>query len=345
MRTLALVESPAQLVNVVEWAHHPVGDRADLRVVVLAPRNERSRAQLRRTAVLAREAGLEVGWHEPRLGGAATARTVRALAADLTGVQRLVVGDPFSGVMQVVISVARATEVVVVDDGTATLEFARQWISGEHLARWHQAATPGHRRQVAAFARDQVAGSFRRRLSADSGCTLRVFSCLPLHLPKVSVVRNSFDWLRRRFPAPGMKENADLVGTSLVETGVVDVDAYLQAVETLTRQHAVDRYFAHRKENRAKLDRIERLGLQVVCPDLPLEVVLRAGPVGRRVISFPSTVVHTLPLVLADVACDLVVCAIEDAWLTRSAPDRSGGFLRDVTATATDRFGLTTVAC
>ena len=52
---------------------------------------------------------------------------------------RLVVGDPYSGVIHVIISVTKLSEVTVVDDGTATLEFARQWAAGEQLSRWHQA--------------------------------------------------------------------------------------------------------------------------------------------------------------------------------------------------------------
>ena len=81
-------------------------------MLILAPRNETSRWQLRSMAQLAREAGLEVRWHEPRLGGAAIARTVRSLAGDLVGVDRLVLGDPFSGVMQVVASSVQVVEVI-----------------------------------------------------------------------------------------------------------------------------------------------------------------------------------------------------------------------------------------
>jgi hypothetical protein len=64
----------------------------------------------------------------------------------LNGVRRLVVGDPYSGVIQVIISVTRLlSEVTIVDDGTATLEFARQWVAGEQLSRWHRRATPSQR--------------------------------------------------------------------------------------------------------------------------------------------------------------------------------------------------------
>jgi len=344
-RTLALVESPAQLLNVVEWAAQAGEDAADLRVIVLAPTNEATRRQLRAMSALARQSGIDVAWHEPRLGGAAIARTVRSLAAELSGVGRLVVGDPFSGVLQVVMSISRAPEVVIVDDGTATFEFARQWVAGEHLSRWHSVATPGHRRQISVFARDQISSSVRRRISPESGCRLSLFSSLDVVLPKVPVVRNSFAWVRSRFPSPEIKLGSDLIGTSLVETGVVDAEAYLLGVASLVDQYSVDRYFAHRKESVTKLTAIEQLGVTVVRPDLPLEVAARQGVLARRLISFPSTVVHTLPLVLTGTPSELLVCGIDESWYTAGAPAQSDRFLGEVTRSARDRFGLAAVAC
>lgn len=344
MRSVALVESPAQLLHVVEWAHTE-GGVGPLRVVVLAPVHEVARHQLRGMAALARTAGIEVVWHEPRMGGAATARTIRSLAAQLTGVDRLVVGDPFSGVLQVAMSVARAPEVVVVDDGTATVEFARQWRSGEQLSRWHKVAAPGQRRQISAFARDQISSTLRWRLSREAGCRLSIFSCLDLPEASVPVVRHDFAWLRATVGPPVVKPTADLVGTSLVETGVVDPEAYLAGVARLASAHGIDRYFAHRKESDHKLAALVGLGLQVVRPDLPLEVVARRGPVGASVISFPSTVVHTLPQVLHGTGVTLAVCDISDDWFTAAAPVRSEIFLGDVTRSARSRFGLARVAC
>lgn len=347
MRTVALVESPAQLLNVVEWAHHAadVSDLGNTSVLILAPKIETSRWQLRCTARLAREAGLTVTWHEARLGGAAIARTVRSLAGDLAGVDRLVLGDPFSGVMQVVASVYRTSEVVIVDDGTATLEFARQWATGEHLRRWHQVATVEHRRQITTFARDQIADSLRRRWQPGSGCRLTVFSCLPVEVPHARVVRNSYAWLRSQHPRPRVKAAADLVGTSLVETGVITEDEYLSAVTSLAARHGVDRYFAHRKEARDKLARIADTGLRIEMPELPLEVAIREGAVGRLVISFPSTVVHTLPVVLADTAAELLVCDIDPSWFTPDAGVNSSRFLGAVTRSARQQHGLASTAC
>jgi hypothetical protein len=142
-----------------------------------------------------------------------------------------------------------------------------------------------------------------------------------------------------------VKDTGDLIGTSLVETGVVDEAHYLQGVQNLIRSHSVDRYFAHRLENDDKLARIARLGVRVVRPDLPLELVARREPIGQTLISFPSTVVHTLPLVLQDTGSRLVVCDIGDDWYTSRAPQSSNRFLGQVATSARDAHGLLSVAC
>lgn len=60
------------------------------------------------------------------------------------------------------------------------------------------------------------------------------------------------------------------MGTSLVETGVVDQDRYIAAVTGLARTHQVTRYFAHRRESTEKLHRLHaETGLEIVRPDLP----------------------------------------------------------------------------
>jgi len=248
-------------------------------------------------------------------------------------------------VMQVVAGLSRVEEVVVVDDGTATLEFARQWSTGEHLRRWHQVATPEQRRQITRFARNQIADSLRRRLGSEGGSRLTVFTCLPVQLHRARVVRNTYAWVRARHPRPRVKPTADLVGTSLVETGLVSEDEYLAGVASLAAQHGIDRYLAHRKEGHAKLGRVAALGLRIELPQLPLELSIRDGAVGRLVVSFPSTVVHTLPVVLADTTAELMVCDIEPSWFTTAAGENSRRFLGAVTRSARQTHGLASAGC
>ncbi|MCW5251647.1 MULTISPECIES: hypothetical protein [unclassified Streptomyces] len=332
-RTLAFVESPVQLLNVLEWAHtHAPG--AGLTLVVLSPVDPMTRGQLRRMTELARDEGHGVRWEEARGGAGAPLRTIGGLAAELRRADRVVMGDPFSRYVQLLLTITRARDLVVVDDGTATMEFVAQLARGERLVRWHRKGSrPGPRDLLLA----PVSGAARRRLTPAAGRAVTVFSAMPVtDVPEgVAVAANTFAWTRARFGPPRLTRGADLVGTSLVETGVVDADRYAAAVRDLAAAHGATRYFAHRRERVEKLHRLAvETGLQIVRPDLPLELTARRGPIGRTVLSFPSTVVHTLPLALAGTGVRVAVCDIDPAWLTPSASPRATGFLSGVTHTA-----------
>ncbi|MET9882229.1 hypothetical protein ABZZ20_03550 [Streptomyces sp. NPDC006430] len=402
--TLAFVESPVQLLNVLEWAYAegtaPAGgaplldgvprqpdrtggatarppaaaagsgpapyggtDRrpaasgprpgggatargsgpagaAHLRIVVLPPTDPMSRGQLRRMAGLARDEGYEVRWQEARGGRLAPLKALAALARDVRAAHRVVIGDPFSRYVQLLLTLVRAEELVVVDDGTATMEFVAQTARGERLVRWHRVGGSGLPGRVRELAYAPVSATARRRFTPATGKGRRVevFSSMPVTVHGAMTLRvNDFAWTRSRFGPPRLTRGTDLVGTSLVETGVVDPARYLDAVRALTREHGATRYFAHRRESPEKLRAVsEATGLEIVRPDLPLELVARRGPVGRTVVSFPSTVVHTLPYALTGTGVTVVVCDVDPAWLTGSASPRARGFLAGVSETARD---------
>ncbi|MFI6205744.1 hypothetical protein ACIBAI_05010 [Streptomyces sp. NPDC051041] len=353
-RTLAFVESPVQLLNVLEWAHahalragNPQGDAPPgpgLTLVVLSPTDPMTRGQLRRMAELARQEGYEVRWEEARGGATAPFQTVGGLAGPLRRATRVVMGDPFSRYVQLLLTITRARDLVVVDDGTATMEFVGQLARGERLVRWHRkGGRPAPRDLLFA----PVSSSARRRLTPGGRRSVEVFSSMPMQeTPRgVTVTANDFAWTRARFGPPHITKGADLVGTSLVETGVVDGERYLAAVRALAAAHGATRYFAHRRESAEKLHRLAvETGLEVVRPDLPLELIARRGPIGRTVLSFPSTVVHTLPLALAGTGVKVAVCDIDPTWLTDTASPRAQGFLSGVTGTARDVHRLSTVS-
>ncbi|EFE67499.1 MULTISPECIES: hypothetical protein [Streptomyces] len=340
--TLAFVESPVQLLNVLEWAHaHAPG--AGLALVVLSPVDPMTRGQLRRMSELAREEGHEVRWEEARGGPAAPLQTIGGLAGPLRRASRIVLGDPFSRYVQLLLTITRARDLVVVDDGTATMEFVGQLARGERLVRWHRkGGRPGPRDLLLA----PVSAVARHRLTPGEKRRVEVFSSMPMEdtPPGVTLTAHTFAWTRDRFGPPRITRGADLVGTSLVETGVVDADAYLEAVRSLAETHGATRYFAHRRESTEKLHRLAvGTGLEIVRPELPLELIARRGPIGRTVVSFPSTVVHTLPLALAGTEVTVAVCDIDPAWLTRNASPRARGFLANVTDTARDAHHLPAV--
>ncbi|MFH9073554.1 hypothetical protein [Streptomyces alboflavus] len=362
--TLAFVESPVQLLNVLEWAYaagvagapegdwdpdaapHPsaTAEPRSLTLVVLSPTDPMTRGQLRRMCELARGEGFHVRWEEARGGTTAPFHTIGGLAGPLRRARRIVIGDPFSRYVQLLLSITRARDLVVVDDGTATMEFISQLARGERLVRWHRrGGRPGARDMVFM----PVSSKARRRLTPSGDRTVEVFSSMPIEsAPDGVIIRaNAFAWTRARFGPPRITKGSDLVGTSLVETGVVDLDRYIEAVKALARTHGAARYFAHRRESAEKLHRLAvDTGLQIVRPDLPLELIARRGPIGRTILSFPSTVVHTLPLALAGTEVKVAVMDIDPSWLTDTASPRAQGFLSGVTGTARDVQRLASVA-
>ncbi|WP_368733099.1 hypothetical protein [Streptomyces alkaliphilus] len=361
--TLAVVESPVQLLNTLEWTRARGADATDTEVLVLPPRNAGGRGQLRRMAELARDAGHPVHWHEVR-PGASGLRGLTALVPRVRRTSRLLIGDPFSRRMQLLLSTAAPERVTVVDDGTATLEFLAQLTRGERLVRWHRRPPRGMR--AALFG--PIAGRAVARLAPGPGRRVEVFTAMPVGAPAppealggpvadgepagpagevpvgpagvglpvgLEIVRNRLEWTRSAFGPPTVQEGADLVGTSLVETGVVREDRYLAGVAELAARHDVRRYFAHRRESPDKLRRIAAAsGLEIMRPDLPLELVARRGPIARRVLSFPSTVVHTLPPVLAGTGAVVTACPIPADWLSEGVTERAGRFLASVVDSA-----------
>ena len=318
--TLALVESPAQFLHVLEWAHaEQVADRT--RVAVLAPADPASVAQLRALNDFADEEGIAVTWHAPREGGLAGVRTVAALRPVVSSARRLVIGDPFSGMVQALLPFSRAAEAVVVDDGTATLEFAAQFTHGEPLQRWHAGL---------ALARRPLAAHARRFLTRSRLSLFTVMSVTSL--PGSRVQHHGYDWTRRRFGPPRVLRGVDVVGSSLVETGVVEPAAYLEAVEALAeRRGAAGRYFAHRREAPEKLQEVSRrTGLRIVRPRVPLEIELRRGPVAEQLASFPSSVGYTLPLVLAGAGCRIAVQPLPETMIREQVGARARRFLERV---------------
>lgn len=320
MDTLALVESPAQLLHLLEWVH-AAGAAERTRVAILAPVEATSVAQLRVLAGYASDEHLHVDWFDARTSTAGRIGVLRTLAVAIRGARRLVIGDPFSGMIQALLLAGHPSEVIVVDDGTATLEFASQLATGEPLRRWD---APPSAMEVA---RAPLARNARRVFGAGR---VRLFTVMPVAgLPASHVVRHSYDWTRRRFGPPRTFAGVDVVGSSLVESGVVRVEPYLETLVHIAAQAGrPGRYFAHRKETDAKLADVARVtGLRVVRPDVPLEVELRRGPVASVLATFPSSVGYTLPLVLAGVGTRISYQPVPAGMLTPRVGDTARRFL------------------
>lgn len=323
---VALLESPAQVVNAAEWA--AARDAIDTTLLVsLGPVPARTRFQMHRVNEILRAAGFQVAWAEVR--GPAPVRAA-ALARAALWTQRartVVVGDPYSGVIQALLAARpRAPRIVVVDDGTATVRYAEQWASGAPLQRWHLPRQPRGARLL-----EPRVGPWLGRRSPH----VELFTAMPLvgeHPPATAL---GYDWTRQHFGTPEVVAGVDLLGSSLVETGVVDEAAYLGGVRALVAERGLRRYLPHRAESPAKVAAIARMGVEIIRPELPMEWHARLGPMSRRVLSFPSTVVHTLPVVLADTPIEVEALDIAEAWFRTDDPG-ARGFVATITTPGGD---------
>ncbi|MFF4649303.1 hypothetical protein [Streptomyces sp. NPDC001380] len=322
---------PSQRPGAAARPPSPPSPPSMLSIAVLQPVDPVTRAQLAALSVLAAAEGVRVTAYDPRGGAAGRARSLAALAPRVARAPRLLIGDAFSGLIQSLLPLSRAAELVVVDDGTATVELVGLLNTGRPLVRWHrEGPVPGTAVRAA------------RRLGPDPRRRLELFTSLAVEPPPgARGTANHYAWTRARFGPPRVLPGADLLGSSLVETGVVAADRYLATVAGLAAEHGVRRYFAHRREHPDKLARIAAAtGAEIVRPQLPLEVEARRGPVSSTLLSFPSTVVHTLPLVLEGTGVRVKICAVDADWLTPHASARSLSFLTDVSASARSRHGL-----
>ena len=341
-RTLALVESPAQLLNVLEWA---LGDRAGaadrpVDVAVLLPQDDPTRRQLAGMAELARTGGLRVSVHDIRGGPAARAGCGTRLAPRLAAAGRLVLGDPFSRLIQLLLPLSPARDIVLVDDGTATIGLATALIEGRPLVRWHRSAPDGSPATGSASAARAT-----RRLTARDGHRVELFTSMagPLTLPPgTRCTSNRYTWARRTFGAPRLLPVVDLAGSSLVETGLLTRERYVEGVARLAQRHGVSRYLAHRREDPEKLRLLaEAARLEIVRPQLPLELAVLDQPIGETLLSFPSTILHTLPIVLRGHGVQIAACEEIHDWLGPDTPAQVSAFLQQVSATAADALATT----
>jgi hypothetical protein len=230
-----------------------------------------------------------------------------------------IVGDAFSGVFQVRLLVHGPRTLVLVDDGLATLELARQLASGAPLTR------VGQRVGAARRLLGSLATARLRRL-ARAG-RVRLFTALPLE-PDVArrieelgvdVEHDSFSWLASRPAGDAPPEPTVVVGSAMVADGLIDPQAYLTWIRGLADEGPV-RYLPHRRNDPGILAALAATpDVTVDAPGAPVELRLRGLQHGQRVVSLPSTSAVLLTTILA--ARDVLVLprAVPDAWWTPRA--------------------------
>ncbi|MCW2879820.1 MAG: hypothetical protein JWQ95_3920 [Sphaerisporangium sp.] len=232
-----------------------------------------------------------------------------------------VLGDAFSGSMQLTSLTTAPARMVVVDDGLATIRLLELLTArlGTPLLRARATAGPSRRALG-------VAAGLRLRAAARIG-RLTVFTALPVPAELAKAVRaigadlvtHDFPWLRSqpaaRHPRPA--ESTVVLGTSLVRNGLIHRDRYLSWLFALEGPLA---YYPHRREDPRDLAAVrDHPGVTVYDAGVPVEMTLRDLRPGQRVLSLPSTAVTSLRVLLSARGVPVETVDVPDDWWTPSA--------------------------
>ena len=293
---VAWVESPLQLLNVVEYAAS-VGE-----AVVVEPRA--GVLQLEQTVAAI---------HSQLPANARITEPVASISASrFRRARSRIVGDVYSGQFRSLVATTGIRDLVIVDDGSATVHFAAT-LGTAPLIRMAQTegvlmrALGGYlgSRLVAAAARGRV--TLFTAYGSDP-------SVRALESRGVRLAANDYSWLRSVTPATGAVHHPLIVlGSALVTDGQVGVEDYLDWVRALAAVEPLS-YLPHRRESSAQRDAVAAISGVTLEPGvLPVELVLGAAGALHRVETLPSSAVATLRAILP-AQVDITVTPVPESW-------------------------------
>jgi hypothetical protein len=283
---IAWVESPLQLLGALE--HAALASTP----LVIVPRA--GDAQLERTVTHLAERVDD---------GSRFAIDRRVLPARLfTDGAPWLVGDAYSGQVQLRLERARPRALTLVDDGGITRLLA------EHLDRGQPLLRPRAPRVLAGVRSELATRTTRRLLGLASEGRLAVTTYLASNDPAVLRLRalgaivttHRFDRTRQwgAHAASVPPDARILLGTARVVDGLDAASTALQAIAHLA--HAAPlAYLPHRREPRWFLEAVARLPrVSVLAAELPIELALAGTPRPLDIVAGASTAAETLPVVL-----------------------------------------------
>ncbi|WP_061961241.1 hypothetical protein [Demequina flava] len=316
MARVAWVESPLQMINALEYAQ-ATGEALHICLRAGVPKLGDTGRGL--VPHLPKRVTMSGPWDSAMRSPFATAK-------------RRLVGDVCSGQVRAVLTYTGVRDLVMVDDGSAMLSTARRLDRGVALAR-HGKPESLPMRALGASTTSRLVNAMRRQRLALFTAYASAPEVAALAAKGLRVQANDYVWLRSAdFEFGTSHDEHVVVGSALADDGYVRPEAYMDWLRALTAEGPVA-YFPHRRETPASLTMWAAIpGVELRRTGLPIEVVIAAATHVKRVSTLPSSVVATLPSVLAD-DVEFAVTPVPEAWLTPLADQP----LRDVLDTVVTR--------
>jgi hypothetical protein len=298
-----VVAGAFQALNAVEARHAYAWPVDECELVFLLPPQPRAESETR--SIIA-----DSEWSHVREVGPPSAsvrhwmqriRNGRRLADDAEPPRHVVLGDYQTQLGRHVANCFPTADVVVLDDGQATLR-----VNSYRVARAEGRRPPRLHPQVPRlrYEAQRVAG---RLLGLDLGDVPSVtfFTLYDIDpAPSDHVIRNRFEWLHQRFGTPVVDEDMTLfLGTPLVEQGVVTAATYVTMLRRLREQVSGELWY--RPHPREDATRVAALISQTGAVRLELDTIveyglLAAACVPARIVSTHSSALDSLRVVLGD---------------------------------------------
>ncbi len=317
MKNIFLVKSPLQLLNAIEAKHFFALADDDCALVVMGDR--KSYTQLMRLVwasdqwkqvVLINRVGLFSGdpWsqeidfdkleqHRRSLlrGSFFSIRRLNRLAATAAEVNRIFIGDNNNVLMRHFVNMARHRDTVLLDDGTATLDIARQRCEGATFSGSQKTS-----KKIKLAAKRLLQG-LRDRQPKE----VVFFSTYAIEVKSPDqLVPNRFGYLRGRIEHLDESGEIYFLGSPLSEVGLMEETDYIDQLAMAKSQfpEKLFVYIAHRRERPEKLQAIrQRLNIETRLFDFPIEYQLAMiGPRPEAVVSFITSALDNLNHIMGE---------------------------------------------
>lgn len=313
MKSVFLIKSPLQLLNAIEAKHFFKLTTEDCILIVMGDR--KSQPQILNLAsnmgewgnlIVLDESPLFIG--DPlgneiapkfKLWGANFfkksffyVRRLNRIKKYLGEVEYIFVGYPRYVYMRHFINITPHKEVFLLDDGNATIRLAkerREPVTTQDDVGWKKGLKRSAKRIFQGVKDDRIeALGFFTIYNIVAGIN-------------DSVVKNNFDYVRSRLNLLEMTDVIYFLGSPISEVGILSQDKYLDYLKRVKAYYKGNKivYIVHRRENKNKLELIEReLGLDVLLYDYPIEYQLAmVGPRPAILASFLSSALDSCSLI------------------------------------------------
>ncbi|HEY9050507.1 MAG TPA: hypothetical protein VIQ03_03115 [Gammaproteobacteria bacterium] len=317
MKNIFLVKSPLQLLNAIEAKHYFQLNDNDCFLIIMGDRKSYPQMMSLATLdhqwssiVLMNRVGLFLSnpWFAKKdLGNIDklrksflrssifTIRRLNRLSKTISDVERVFIGDNNNPFMRHFVNSVKHKDTIFLDDGTATLEIARQRLEGG-LER-----APQKLHKKVKLAAKRIFQGLKNH-QADK---VIFFTAYKIEVRKPDqLIINKFAYLRQKVRSMNTDDAVYFLGSPLSEVGLMSEKSYVDQLGIVRSKYAGKDfvYVAHRRESKQKLDVIQKLlDVRVSFFNYPVEYQFAIiGPHPEIVVSFITSALDNLNIILGD---------------------------------------------